>query len=331
MRNKYAIGGALLICTVIVGLMIFSGGTTFAEKAHSLSHTAGLCEGESCDAVTATISNMDGCSTDGAGCAPSVSVAVVENLSAEEKKVVAYIADQVATEGRTQFEDGEIEKAAGISAKTLDNARLQSAVMAELSRRNFNFAQLAGAGNCATFSACSIDRNLNGASGEELASYQAEKAEDGKNYTDLQAAAFSLPMTDGKQVSLTDFDDKPVVLVTLSVHCYHSMETLPVLAKLKKKYEARGLSILPVFVNATSVEDIQSTIEGLDLDYPVAVAEGKTLSESYKSRMVPSTFLVDSRGNITKKLVGQKDESTLDRAFGELLEASTPALGMLNR
>ena len=43
--------------------------------------------------------------------------------------------------------------------------RLQAGVMAELRNRNFDFAKLEScAGNCAEFGACSVDKNLAGAS-----------------------------------------------------------------------------------------------------------------------------------------------------------------------
>jgi len=41
-------------------------------------------------------------------------------------------------------------------------------------------------------------------------------------------------------------------------------------------------------------------------------------SQAYDSRMVPSTFLIDRKGRVTKKFVGFKDEGVLDQAFGEL-------------
>ncbi len=38
-----------------------------------------------------------------------------------------------------------------------------------------------------------------------------------------------------------------------------------------------------------------------------------------EQEMVPSTFLIDKQGKLTRKLVGFKDKATLDRAFGELV------------
>jgi len=57
----------------------------------------------------------------------------------------------------------------------------------------------------------------------------------------------------------------------------------------------------------------------LDVEYPLVVSEGKEISKAYDSRMVPSVFLIDEQGNLTRKLVGFKDKATLDQAFGELV------------
>ncbi len=57
----------------------------------------------------------------------------------------------------------------------------------------------------------------------------------------------------------------------------------------------------------------------LSVEYPLVVSEGKEISKAYDSRMVPSTFLIDEQGRLTRKLVGFKDKATLDQAFEELV------------
>jgi hypothetical protein len=49
------------------------------------------------------------------------------------------------------------------------------------------------------------------------------------------------------------------------------------------------------------------------------VAQRRDLAETYDFRMVPTTFLIDEEGRVTKKLVGQKGKAALDRAFRELV------------
>lgn len=172
------------------------------------------------------------------------------------------------------------------------------------------------ASNCSKFSACSVDRNLSLATGDELARYEEEVALDGSTFDDWVAPDFELPTTDGGKVALSDYRGKNVALVFLSSHCYHSLDTLPILDELQTRYE--DVEFLPIFINSGDVEDVATRAYELDVDYPLVVSEDKAISELYDSRMVPSTFLIDEQGRVTKKLVGFKDEKTLDEAIADL-------------
>ncbi len=240
-------------------------------------------------------------------------------LTENERKIVDYVCNRIATEGKVpDFSQAEIEKATGLSLEEINESKLRAAVLVELSRRNINIDRLASASNCTKFSACSVDRDLSSATGEELARYEQEKSRDGAAFANWYAPDFVLPTTTGQRVRISEHRGKAVALVFLSGHCNHSHDTLPILTELKAKYESQGLIILPVFVNSGSVEDIKSWSSELDLSYDLLVAESKDISQAYDSRMVPSTFLIDRKGRITKKFVGFKNKAVLDQAFNEL-------------
>jgi len=173
--------------------------------------------------------------------------------------------------------------------------------------------------NCSRFSACSVDRNLALAKDDELKRYEQEVALDGKPIDNWHAPDFTLPDTAGRTVSLSDYRGKNVVVVFLSGHCYHSVDTLPILADLREKYASHDLEILPVFVNSGDVQDLKSRAWEWDVEYSLIVSEDKAISRAYDSRMVPSTFLIDEEGRVTRKLVGFKTESILDEAISELV------------
>ena len=240
-------------------------------------------------------------------------------LTPVEQKLVTRVADLFEA-GKQMMSEEELMEEVGLSAEQfaeLDEARLRTALAAELTRRGFDLASLGG--NCTKYSACSVDHNLSNATGEELARYQKEVALDGASFSDRVAPDFTLPDTEGRQVSLSDYRGSDVAVVFLSAHCYHSLDTLPILAELKKKYAEQDLVILPVFINSGTVEELASRAWELEVDYPLIVSEGKQISRDYDSRMVPSTFLIDERGRLIRKLVGFKDRATLDKAFAELL------------
>ena len=112
-----------------------------------------------------------------------------------------------------------------------------------------------------------------------------------------------------------------MALVFLSGHCSHSFDTLPVLAELHEEYASSDLTILPVYVNSGSVEDVHDWSSEMNLPYTLLVSKDKHLSEAYDSRMVPSFFLIDRAGKVTKKFVGYKSASDLKLAFAELLRS----------
>ena len=269
------------------------------------------------DPTEVVASETVGCSK--AGATPAVNAEGGE-LTADEQKVVTYLADMIENGQAPMVDSDELEKELGLSIadiEQLDESKLRAAVMAELSRRNFDVASLGG--NCSKYNACSVDRNLMNATGEELERYEAEVALDGTSFSDRIAPDFTLPSTNGEWVSLSEHRGRNVAVVFLSSHCYHSLDTLPILAELKQKYDDEDLVILPVFINSGNVDDVATRALELDVEYPLIVSEDKEISEIYDSRMVPATFLIDEQGNLTKKFVGFKDKATLDRAFGELV------------
>lgn len=179
-------------------------------------------------------------------------------------------------------------------------------------------AATAGANTCAEFGACSVDRNLMGASGDVLKDYRAERASDGKSYIAWKAPDFTLPTTDGGEVSLSDYQGKPVAVAILATHCNHCVDTAPMLAKLKEKY-GNDLAILPVVINASSVDAVQSWAKNVGADYPLLVSTDKSVSEQFKVELVPTVVLINSKGFVTKKLVTFKEQSAIDLAFAELV------------
>ncbi len=182
-------------------------------------------------------------------------------------------------------------------------------------------ATVTGGGYCSKLNACSVDRNLNDASGAELARYRQESSTDGKTFEDWIAPAFELPNTAGETVTLADYRGTNVALVFLSGHCYHSLDTLAILADLQDEYSDRNVEILPVFINSGSVEDLRSRAWEWEVEYPLIVSDDKGISRDYDSRMVPATFLIDEHGKVTKKLVGFKDLGALDDALGQLIRS----------
>ncbi len=304
--------GGGVCCAVLSGFLWVAGSAAVSgEPRDGTTQTSVGCSKAGCTKNHAT---------DGAPCGAVTDDAAGGELTADEQKVVTYLVDMIEAGKAPMVTSDELGTELGLSIEAIEHlneSRLRAAVMAELSHRDFDLASLGG--NCSKFSACSVDHNLMNATGDELERYRAEVATDGTSFSDRMAPDFTLPNTEGEQVSLSDHRGKNVAVVFLSAHCFHSLDTLPILAALKEKYADQDLEILPVFINSGDVEDLVSRAWEWSFEHPLLVSEGKEISEAYDSRMVPSTFLIDEQGRLTRKLVGFKDQATLDRAFGELV------------
>ncbi|MCI0694841.1 TlpA family protein disulfide reductase [candidate division KSB1 bacterium] len=319
--SRKTIGFTAAILAVGIAAYLSLSAKTVEKTLHAVGHTLGSCA--SACGTNGTVAAQDNASpacTDGPGCNISIGDKSGVGYTENEREIIGYVSDQiVAGKDPSSLSPEKIEKATGISLEGVSVSRLQAGVLAELARRDVDVDRLFGANNCVKFSACSVEHDLSNATGEELKRYELEKSQDGATFADWRAPDFTLPTTAGYRVRLSELRGKPVALVFLSGHCNHSHDTLPILAELNAKYESQGLTILPVFVNSGSVEDIKSWTSELNLGYDLMVSESKDISQAYDSRMVPSTFLIDREGRITKKFVGYKDKSTLDQAFGELI------------
>jgi peroxiredoxin len=255
----------------------------------------------------------------GAGCGHAA--AGESELTADERRIVAWVADLLQAGGSPEIDEEDLMRALDLSREAvaaLDVGKLRVAVFAELARRGVDRASL-NLGNCERYSACSVDRNLNHATGDELARYEREVALDGRAFEGWVAPPFELPTTAGDTVALSSHRGKNVVLVFLSGHCYHSLDTLPILGELRRKYA--DVVFLPVFINSGDVEQLASRAWELEVDYPLVVSRDKAIAQAYDSRMVPSTFLIDEQGRVTRKLVGFKDQAALDAAIAELVRS----------
>jgi len=257
----------------------------------------------------------------GGAAVPAVADITLDELEPHELTVVAYLADRIAAEGGLpDFTGAEIEEATHVSSAGLDQARLRTGVYLELLRRGADVTSLFGSLSCSRLSACSVHGNLAGASGDELAAYEAERARDGESYSGWLAPSMALPTLDGGTFSPGEQKGHPLALVFLAGHCRHSMDTLPTITALRARHANDGLIIVPVYVNSGTPEDVASWLTRTGMAGPVAVDQNGELATLMQTTLVPSTLLVNSQGQVVQRLVGFKDLSELDQALSKLVD-----------
>jgi peroxiredoxin len=127
------------------------------------------------------------------------------------------------------------------------------------------------------------------------------------------APDFELTTLDGKQVRLSDYRGKKVILNFWATWCPPCKEEVPDLEKFYSTYKDKGIVILGV--NLTQAEKNQSAIKAFvksyGITYTIPLDVKSLISGIYQVSAIPTSYIIDSRGIISKKVVGPMDFKTM--------------------
>ncbi|MGB6979814.1 MAG: TlpA disulfide reductase family protein [Candidatus Acidiferrales bacterium] len=126
---------------------------------------------------------------------------------------------------------------------------------------------------------------------------------------------------DGKPAHLADLRGHVVVLNFWATWCPPCVAEAPSLNQLQARIAPRGGVVLGV-----SVDDDQAAYEAFlknyNIDYPTYRDSTKRIALDYGTSMYPETYIIDKRGRLDRKIVGQQDwtDSELTVYFDSLLD-----------
>src|SRR4029079_9367196 len=128
------------------------------------------------------------------------------------------------------------------------------------------------------------------------------------------APAFTLPVAAngeaGARMSTAELKGRPIVLDFWASWCGLFAVEAPVLDRLARRYEKRGLVVLGV--NSSDMpEVIKAYASRKGLSYPMGLEDGGAVSNRSEVDKLPSLVVIDKMGNVSAYLEGVVDESSL--------------------
>jgi peroxiredoxin len=133
-----------------------------------------------------------------------------------------------------------------------------------------------------------------------------------------EAPDFTLPDINGKQVGLSEFKGKVVMLDFFASWCPPCRQEVPDFVELQKAYGDNGLAVVGVaLVNMQEAKDFAVKFS---INYPVLIDDGNVSNLYGPIRSIPTTFILDKNGKIVKLYIGMRPKNIFEADIKELLK-----------
>jgi peroxiredoxin len=129
-----------------------------------------------------------------------------------------------------------------------------------------------------------------------------------------KAQDFSLPSTDGKQVTLTEYaDDELLVILFICNHCPYVIHIAPALARLAQEYQSRGVGFIAINSNDThaypedSFEKMKLEKAKRNYSFAYLFDESQQVAKAYTAACTPDIFVFNRQRELVYR--GQFDNT----------------------
>jgi len=124
-----------------------------------------------------------------------------------------------------------------------------------------------------------------------------------------KAPDFKLNTIDGKEIKLSDFKGKKVILNFWATWCSPCRAEIPDFVKFynenKNKVEIIGIAV------GSRERDVMEIVKKYKITYPVCIGDNKIEKLYGPINAVPTSFIIDENGYIKEKKIGIMNEEEL--------------------
>lgn len=138
---------------------------------------------------------------------------------------------------------------------------------------------------------------------------------------DQMAPDFTLKTLDGKEVKLSDYRGKKVILNFWATWCPPCKAEIPHMEKYyKKQAKTDHVEILAVNLTQSDKDEdyIRDFVKSYDMTYPVLLDTKGDQQKQYEVVTIPTTFIIDTKGIIQKKIVGPMDQNMMIKTIDSI-------------
>jgi peroxiredoxin len=138
------------------------------------------------------------------------------------------------------------------------------------------------------------------------------------------APDFSYTLLDGNKASTQALRGKVVLVNFWATSCVTCVKEMPQIAAVHQKFAPRGYETLAVAMSYDPPAYVANFAQTRQLPFGVVIDNTGAIARAYNNvQITPTTFLIDKRGAIVKRYVGEPDFAELHGLVEKLLAEQT--------
>ncbi|WP_077035171.1 TlpA disulfide reductase family protein [Pelomonas sp. KK5] len=134
------------------------------------------------------------------------------------------------------------------------------------------------------------------------------------------APPVSYTLLDGAKATSAQWQGKVMLVNFWATSCTTCMHEMPQIISTYEKYKARGFDTLGVAMSYDPPAFVANYVQTRKLPFGVAIDNTGEIARSFGSvQLTPTTFVINKRGEIVKRYVGEPDFAALHGLVEQLL------------
>ncbi|MBI1893218.1 MAG: TlpA family protein disulfide reductase [Candidatus Rokubacteria bacterium] len=134
-----------------------------------------------------------------------------------------------------------------------------------------------------------------------------------------QAPDFTAPGLDGSTVRMKDHAGRVIFLNFWATWCPPCREEMPSMERLYQRLQGKGLTVIALAIDTDGERVVKPIVTEWRLTYPIGLDPKMTVAGKYRVRSLPSTFIIDRKGQLVATAHGPREWDSPDAV--EFLES----------
>lgn len=132
------------------------------------------------------------------------------------------------------------------------------------------------------------------------------------------APNFDLTSTDGKNIKLSDYRGKVVIVDFWATWCPPCRKGIPDLIDLQKQFK-KNLVVIGISLDQDTKSDVVPFVKKYGINYPVVYGTNQVIMDYGSINAIPTSFVINKEGKIVDKHVGLVPKSEYESKIKEIL------------